>query len=126
MRKIFIILLSCFLVFGCSKKVEQKENDIVNIYQDVIKKQEVDNFVFEETTVIYSNNTTNFRVKIKNIGNSREVKNVIVKFKSSNDILIKEFKIPVMKIIEQNKTEIITMSTDIDLTNAYKVTYELE
>lgn len=124
MKKIIIII--CLLALtGCGQKKEKLENDIVNINEEILKTQTVEDIEFDNTTVIYSNGMTNFNTTIKNNGADKKIDYIFVSFKTKNDILLEQFKIPVLDTLNSKDNKIITMSTDVNLTNAYKITYEI-
>lgn len=124
MKKI-IIIICLLMITGCGKEKEKFENDIVNINEEIIKTQTVEDIEFDNTTVIYSNGMTNFNTTIKNNGETKKIGYIIVSFKTKNDILMYQFKVPVLDTLNSKADKIITMSTDVDLTNAYKITYEI-
>lgn len=121
MKKVFIILL-LLLVSGCQNE-EIKETNIVNDHQNVIQNQIVNGLEFTNVSLIYEKGIYNFQVDVKNESNFN-VNKIKVVFKNNNqtEIITLEKNIE----LQVNEEATLSLSTDIDLINAYFVEYVIE
>lgn len=130
MKKIFKLFVVCLsvivLVTGCGNKKEEKEESIVNTNEHVIKDQTVDNFKFENTSLLYENESSVFETTITNISDEdakiQEIE-IIVKDRKGNEIVtLYGF---VGSVILAKDSKVITSYCREDLREAYSINYKI-
>ena len=127
MKKIAIIIISILLVTGCSiLKKENIENSVVNNNSNIIKEQTVYNLDLNNVSLIYFKGTSTFNVKVTNNTDSDiNISKFTVIFKAKSGSIITTVsgnigdKIPAKNSIETSLT------SDVDLSDAYSVEYDI-
>lgn len=124
MKKIFLIIISLFLITGCSDDGDIK-NAYVNNNELIIKEEVIGNLSISDVSLIYENGLSTFKAKITNNGDDLTINEFNIIFKNENDTII--------TIIDGNFEEIkkdtfiaLTLTSDIDLSSAYKLEYSLK
>ena len=132
MKKLLILLCIMLCVTGCGKEeteevtLLEEETVKVNSNENVIKDQSLNEFIFENTSLVYENNTSTLETTVTNI--------------SSSAIFLVEFKIDIKNEdgevvetliglvadnIEAGESRKITSSTSLDLSQSYSLEYSL-
>ena len=127
-----VLLIGIILLTGCANKIKDKKQDEnnndtkVNTNQDVIKDQTLENFKFENTSLVYENGNSVLETIVTNTSSEttylKEFK-IIVKDVSGNEIVtLKGF---VGDSLGAGESRTITSSYGDDLTEAKSITYEV-
>ena len=129
-KKILIILFSLVFITGCSfnKKNDTSNEHIVraNTNDEVIKDNELENFSFKNTSLVYEDNTSTLITTVKN--------------NSNDNSYLEEFKIHVYKddielitltgyvgsFLSPLEEKVIVSSYGEDITSATSITYEIK
>ena len=120
MKKVLFILTLLLVFTGCSSK-DNKTNSKVNNNELVLKEQVVNNLVFSDVSLVYEKGISTFKVKITNQG--EEVSpNLEIVFKGESDNVIETLDGSFGSIDKDNFIA-LTLTSDVDLSNAYKVEY---
>lgn len=120
MKKLLVIVLT-LLITGCSQTNIFK-NAVVNNNEQVIKEQVIGNLKFSDTSLIYEKGISTFKVTILNMGDNVNPESVSVVFKNENDTIITTLD-GTFGEIDKDSLINLTLTSDIDLSNAYKVEY---
>lgn len=127
MKKIIILILSLFLITGCSLfNKETVVNSEVNNNADIIKEQIVGNFTVSNISLVYLNGTSNFDVNITN--NTEEeltISRFNVTFKTKSGTVITTISGNTGIKVQPKGSIEESMVSDIDLSNAYSVEYDI-
>lgn len=131
MRKTVIISITAILLLtltvGCSCSKKEKKEDIkVNTNEDVIKDQQLEVFKFENTSLVYEDNTSILTTVVTNTSSETEYLKefkIHVKDNSGNEIV--ELTGFVGDNIEGNSSTTISSSYAEDLTSASSISYEI-
>lgn len=120
MKKVLFVLTLLLVFTGCSSK-DNKTNSKVNNNELVLKEQVIDNLVFSDVSLVYEKGISTFKVKITNQG--EEVSpNLEIVFKGESDNVIETLDGSFGSIDKDNFIA-LTLTSDVDLSNAYKVEY---
>lgn len=126
MKKIFIIGLGILvLLTGCAKKTKKLEST-VNTNENVVSDKVVDNFKFENTSLIYEDESSVFETTITNVGTldeDLEEIEIVVKDKKGNEIVTLSGFIGSTILV--NESKVITSYCNEDLRNAYSIEYKI-
>ncbi|MBR1718107.1 MAG: hypothetical protein IJ715_02410 [Bacilli bacterium] len=120
MKRLLVIVLT-LLITGCSQTNIFK-NAVVNNNELVIKEQVIGNLKFSDTSLIYEKGISTFKVTILNMGDKVNPESVSVVFKNENDTIITTLD-GTFGEIDKDSLINLTLTSDIDLSNAYKVEY---
>lgn len=120
MKRLLVIVLT-LLITGCSQTNIFK-NAVVNNNEQVIKEQVIGNLKFSDTSLIYEKGISTFKVTILNMGDKVNPESVSVVFKNENDTVITTLD-GTFGEIDKDSLINLTLTSDIDLSNAYKVEY---
>ena len=132
MKKNLILILSLILLFsmtvGCGNKKDNIKDDNVkvNANEKIIRDKIFNKFKFKETSLVYENNKFKLITLVTNKSKNTEYLKgfkIHTKDKKENDMFI--FSEYVEKNIEPNDSITITSTFDDDLTNAYRIEYEV-
>lgn len=125
MKKIFIILtLLCFMT-GCGEKLEDT-NSILNNNPEIIKEQIVNNLKMSNTSLSYKDGISTLTVTVTNTSNeSVTVNQFNVIFKTENGSVITVLNGSLGDQIEANSSITINITSDIDLSEAYFLEYQI-
>lgn len=118
MKKVALIIMTVFILTACAK---------VNNNEQVIKDQTVGAFSFKETSLTYDKEKTNFKVTVTNTSsNVISVSKFIIVFKNKNGDIMAKLDGLVTDQVEPNKSFVISVENDMDLSDAYSVEYVIE
>ncbi len=126
MKKILLLFLSIIIVTGCNEKNEI--NDLIKVNQNelIIKEQVVNNLTLSDITLYYEKGISTFNVKMKNnTENNITVSDFSATFKNKNGTIITTLKANNINSIDANSTKDISIASDVDLSSAYSVEYEI-
>lgn len=135
MKKILTLGLSALLVLGlvtgcgCKKQKTKKEElkVEVNTEKDVIKDQKVDGIDMTNTSLVTTNGSSKLLTKVTNNTDSDYILNeytIIIKNKEGKVLT----KVPgyLGDKIKKGETRIINATTDVDITGATSIEYEVK
>ena len=134
MKKILLttlVVLSIFTLTGCGKENNNKSVKIdnekikTNTNEEVIKEVEIDGLKINRSSLVYEEGICTLTTSITNVSNDVIVVDsvkIIYSDKEGNETILLA---PVGDPITQNQTVYVTSTTDIDLTNAVSVRYEI-
>lgn len=125
MKKIVIIFIIVLLT-GCNSKEQKFETNKVNLNDAVIEDKTINNFSTSNTSVIYEAGMTSFKTNLKNNGEGTNINKVIITFKTKNNTFITSLTGYINKEIKSGEEILLTITSDIDLTNAYSIEYSFE
>lgn len=125
MKKIFLIIISLCLITGCGQKKEDT-NAIVNNNPDIIKEQTVSNLTLNNVSLKYKDGISTLTVTVTN--NSSEtitINQFDVVFKTENGSVITTLNGSLGDQIEGKASLTVTITSDIDLSEAYALEYQI-
>lgn len=125
MKKIILIFVSFLIFTGCNKDNDKKEANKVNLNEGVIENKTVNNLLFKDVSVIYDSGLTTFTVKITNNGEDIDLINFKIVFKNQSGTEITTLDGNFNNKIEKNQSVNVEVISDIDLTDAYSVDYQI-
>ena len=126
MKKIYLVILILILT-GCSNKNEETLiSNKVNLNEYVIEDKQIDSLITSNTSVIYDNGITTFKTTLTNNGDDIFIDNLNVKFLNKNNTEIIILKGELKKTLKNSEKTQITIISDIDLTDAYKIEYHID
>lgn len=126
MKKIYLVILILILT-GCSNKNEETLiSNKVNLNEYVIEDKQIDSLITSNTSVIYDNGITTFKTTLTNNGDGIFIDNLNVKFLNKNNTEIITLKGELKKTLKNSEKTQITIISDIDLTDAYKIEYHID
>lgn len=118
MKKVALIIMTVFILTACTK---------VNNNEQVIKDQTVGAFSFKDTSLVYENEKSNFKVTVTNTSeNVISVSKFIIVFKNKNGDIMAKLDGLVTDKVEPSKSFKISIENDMDLSDAYSVEYVIE
>ena len=120
MKKVLFVLTLLLVFTGCSSK-DNKTNSKVNNNELVLKEQVVNNLLFSDISLVYEKGISTFKVKITNQG-EKVSPNLEIVFKGESDNVIETLDGSFGEIDKDNFIA-LTLTSDVDLSNAYKVEY---
>lgn len=124
--KISLIVLSIFLVCGCSNDKKEKSNEILNnTDENVIKDQTLEVFEFTNTKLTYKNGISILETTITNTGENTEyLKEFKIHFKKKEKevVVITGY---VGSSLNPNEKKIIKSNTSINLMDVDSISYEI-
>ncbi|MBP3766365.1 MAG: hypothetical protein J6G98_04215 [Bacilli bacterium] len=124
MKKVLLFIISLLFITGCSSK-DNHINAKVNNNELILKEQVIDSLKFSDISLMYEKGTSTFRVTITNTGEkiSPESLNIIFKSKSDSVITILD---GTFGEIDKGTSIDLTLTSDVDLSDAYKIEYEIK
>lgn len=136
MKKIMYLCLTLILCLslvgcGCSKrKKEEPEKTInpdinLNTDENALKDQQVENFKFEETVLVYDNGTSTLEVLVTNTGTEPEQLKRIVIHIMNGEEEIAEMLGFIGGNIEPGETNLLSSNYYGDITSATAIVYEI-
>lgn len=126
MKKIYLVILILILT-GCSNKNEETLiSNKVNLNEYVIEDKQIDSLITSNTSVINDNGITTFKTTLTNNGDDIFIDNLNVKFLNKNNTEIITLKGELKKTLKNSEKTQITIISDIDLTDAYKIAYHID
>ena len=127
MKKILIIIFSLLLLTGCTSKKNNDEFIKVNQNENVIKEQTIADLKINDITLYYDKGVSNFRAKINNeTENNINISEIKIIFKNKNETIITSLIVNDINEIPLQSYKYITMTSDIDLSDAYSIEYEIK
>ena len=123
MKKILLVIVSFLFITGCSKQIFN--NPVVNNNELIVKEQVIDNLRFSDASLIYEKGISTFKVNITNNGDKVSPNGLDVIFKNENDTVITTLD-GTFGDIEKDSFIALTLTSDIDLSKAYKVEYKIK
>ena len=136
MKKIIITSLSLLLILGistgcgCKKKEktkkEDKQEETYNTNEGVIEDKEVEGLKLTNTSLVSTENSATLVTSVSNPTNEdKEVRIFYIHVKDKNGDEIVTLQGYVGGVVPAGQTREITSNVDRNLSNAYKVEYEL-
>lgn len=125
MKKIYFIIF-ILLLTGCNKVEEPTSINEVNLNDQVIEDKKINDLSTSDTSLIYDQGITTFKTNLKNNGDKIDIKNIKVKFENKNNTEIITLTNNINKTLDTNESILVTIISDIDLTDAYKIEYYIE
>lgn len=118
MKRVLLVMISLLLITGCAFK-KTNNNELV------IKEQVVGNLKFNDISLTSKGSSSTFKVTVTNMGEkiSPEILNII--FKNEDDTVITTLD-GTFGEIDENSFISLTLTSDVDLSKAYKVEYEVK
>ena len=124
MKKVLLFIISLLFITGCSSK-DNHINAKVNNNELILKEQVIDSLKFSDISLMYEKGISTFKVTITNTGEkiSPESLNIIFKSKSDSVITILD---GTFGEIDKDTSIDLTLTSDVDLSDAYKIEYEIK
>ena len=123
MKKILIVIITLLFMTGC-KTNEIFENPKVNNNELIVTEQTINNLKFSDVSLIYEKGLSTFKVTITNLGDTVSP-NLEIVFKNENDTVITTLD-GSFGTIDKDSFIALTLTTDVDLSNAYKLEYVIK
>ncbi len=120
MKKILLVITLLLILTGCSINKEHI-NSKVNNNELIVKEQTISNLKFSDVSLYYEKGISTFKVTITNLGETVSP-NLEVVFKNENDTVITTLD-GTFGEIDKNSFISLTLTSDVDLSKAYKVEY---
>lgn len=124
MKKVLLVITVLLIFTGCGSKTLNK-NSKVNNNELVIKEQVINNLKFSDVSLVYEKGISTFKVTITNLGERINPNSLNIIFKNENDTVITTLDGTFGEIDKDNFIA-LTLTSDIDLSNAYKIEYEIK
>lgn len=125
MKKIFLVITLLCLMTGCGEKKEDT-NAILNNNTDIIKEQIVNGLTMSDVSLSYKDGISTFGVTLNNNTNeSITINKFDVVFKTENGTVITILNGSVEDVIENNSSITVTITSDVDLSEAYSLEYQI-
>lgn len=125
MKKIILIITLLCLITGCGEKKEDT-NTILNNNTDIIKEQTVNTFTMSNTSLSYKDGISTLTVTVTNTSSEAITINQFdVVFKTENGSVITTLNGSLGDQMESNSSLTITITSDIDLSEAYSLEYQI-
>ncbi|MBD9085677.1 hypothetical protein EGP64_03300 [bacterium] len=125
MKKI-LILLVVILLTGCSFNKENISNSKINHNSGIIAEQTMNNLTMSDVLLSYQDGISTFQVTVKN--NSKEevtVNQFDVVFKTENGSMITTLHGALGDTLTGENSITVTITSDIDLSEAYSLEYQI-
>lgn len=125
MKKIFLVITFLLLLTGCGQKQEDT-NAILNNNPDIIKEQTVNQFKMSNVSLRYKDGISTLTVTVTNNSNETiAVSQFDVVLKTENGSIITTLNGSLGNQMEGNSSLTITITSDIDLSEAYSLEYQI-
>ncbi len=126
MKKIIIIIMSIILITGCSNSKTDEKNAKVNNNENITKEQVIGNYSVSNASLVYDKGTSIFKITITNITNSPlNINDFKITFKSESGSVITVLNGFSIDDMEPNVGLEISLDSDVDLSDAASVEYEI-
>lgn len=127
MKKIIsLFIISVFLFTGCGAREEQKTNAKVNNNENVVKEQTYQTLVMKNVSLIYEDGLSTLSVEVTNTGASKvQINKSDIIFKNTNGSVITVLNDVLGNSIDANTTMEFTITSDIDLSEATILEYDI-
>lgn len=124
--KRLLIVLGLLMVFTGCKEASTTNNIKTNNNENIIKEQVVGNLLLNQVSLTYEKGTSTFSVQITNqTSESVAINQFDVTFKTKNGSVIATLQGTLGDSLDGNTSIVITMTSDIDLTEAYSLEYNI-
>ena len=124
--KRLLIVLGLLMIFTGSKEASTTNNIKTNNNENIIKEQVVGNLLLNQVSLTYEKGTSTFSVQITNqTSESVAINQFDVTFKTKNGSVIATLQGTLGDSLDGNTSIVITMTSDIDLTKAYSLEYNI-
>lgn len=125
MKRLLIVLGLLMIFTGC-KEASTTNNIKTNNNENIIKEQVVGNLLLNQVSLTYEKGTSTFSVQITNqTSESVAINQFDVTFKTKNGSVIATLQGTLSDSLDGNTSIVITMTSDIDLTEAYSLEYNI-
>lgn len=125
MKRLLIVLGLLMIFTGC-KEASTTNNIKTNNNENIIKEQVVGNLLLNQVSLTYEKGTSTFSVQITNqTSESVAINQFDVTFKTKNGSVIATLQGTLGDSLDGNTSIVITMTSDIDLTKAYSLEYNI-
>lgn len=125
MKRLLIVLGLLMIFTGC-KEASTTNNIKTNNNENIIKEQVVGNLLLNQVSLTYEKGTSTFSVQITNqTSESVAINQFDVTFKTKNGSVIATLQGTLGDSLDGNTSIVITMTSDIDLTQAYSLEYNI-
>lgn len=125
MKRLLIVLGLLMIFTGC-KEATTTNNIKTNNNENIIKEQVVGNLLLNQVSLTYEKGTSTFSVQITNqTSESVAVNQFDITFKTKNGSVIATLQGTLGDSLDGNTSIVITMTSDIDLTEAYSLEYNI-
>ena len=125
MKRLLIVLGLLMIFTGC-KEASTTNNIKTNNNENIIKEQVVGNLLLNQVSLTYEKGTSTFSVQITNqTSESVAINQFDVTFKTKNGSVIATLQGTLGESLDGNTSIVITMTSDIDLTEAYSLEYNI-
>ena len=132
MKKIVLSSIFMLLVLGlitgcgCNKKEEIKENGIKeNKNKEVLKEQIVDGFKINNVSLITEGEMSTFNATVTNQQEEQYIKSVDIIIKDKDGNIYVTLSGLIERKLKKNESQMINGSTNLDLNEAYSVSYKI-
>lgn len=126
MKKIIIIIMSIVLITGCSNSKTDEKNAKVNNNENITKEQVIGNYSVSNASLVYDNGTSIFKITITNTtANTLNINDFKITFKSESGSVITVLNGFSIDNMEPNVGLEISLDSDVDLSEAASVEYEI-
>lgn len=124
--KHLLIVLGLLMIFTGCKEASTTNNIKTNNNENIIKEQVVGNLLLNQVSLTYEKGTSTFSVQITNqTSESVAINQFDVTFKAKNGSVIATLQGTLGDSLDGNTSIVITMTSDIDLTEAYSLEYNI-
>ena len=126
MKKIIIIIMSIILITGCSNSKTDEKNAKVNNNTNITKEQVIGNYSVSNASLVYDKGTSIFKITITNTTNNiLNINDFKITFKSESGSVITVLNGFSIDNMEPNVGLEISLDSDVDLSEAASVEYEI-
>ena len=126
MKKIIIIIMSIILITGCSNSKTDEKNAKVNNNENITKEQVIGNYSVSNASLVYDKGTSIFKITITNTtDNILNINDFKITFKSESGSVITVLNGFSIDNMEPNVGLEISLDSDVDLSDAASVEYEI-
>ena len=134
MKKVLLttlVVLSVFAVTGCGKENKSTsvkiDNETIktNTNEEVIKEVEIDGLKISKSSIVYEEGITTLTTSITNVSSEVIVADSVEITYTDADGNETSLLAPIGDPITPNQTIYVTSTTDVDLTKAVSVQYEI-
>lgn len=126
MKKIIMIIISLLLITGCSANEQKNNNSKVNNNENITKEQTIGDFKISNVSLISENGSSTLKITITNTTDHNvNINDFKVTFKSKSGSVITILNGFSIEDVEPNLGLDISLDSDIDLSKATSVEYEI-
>ncbi|MBP3461901.1 MAG: hypothetical protein J6K21_05820 [Bacilli bacterium] len=127
LSSIFMLLCFCLVTgCGCNKKEEIKGNGTKeNKSKEVLKEQIVDGFKINNVSLITEGEMSTFNATVTNLQEEQYIKSVDIIIKDKDGNIYVTLSGLIERKLKKNESQMINGSTNLDLNEAYSVSYKI-